>query len=108
MSFFRERLDYYETKNFTIGNKILCSYCGKECKESLQEYDEYDFRLHYYCECEDAKKELEIKEEVLNVNNDARIKVIQLERELPKENSKMVDEINYKHEIELVHKRYRR
>lgn len=106
---FRQKLEYKETASVNLGyDSHFCSYCGKQCKESLEKYDDRDFRSHWYCNCESAVKELEIKEEILNIEHEARIKVSELKRKLPEENSKVIQKIKYEYELQNLNRKYGR
>ena len=59
---------------FLTGYEHICLYCGGEKTQKYEEYESY-----YECDCNDAKKEREIKE-----------KIKQLERTLPNEKFKTV------------------
>ena len=64
---------YIELGRQGLGTHYYCVYCGEELK-SVEKWEDWDYHTYYYCDCEDAKKEIEIMK-----------KIRELERQLPKE-----------------------
>lgn len=69
------------TLTMTDGSTHYCSYCGKKVKINRDGQG--------ICDCEDAKKELEIKEKISALTNDYISKREALEKELPKKKYKL-------------------
>ncbi len=106
---FKQRLEYKETKSIVLGyNSYFCAYCGKQCKESLEKYDDRDMRSHWYCDCESAEKELEIKTEILNIEHEAHIAVFRLKQGMPKENCDITQRLKYEYELKQLQKKFGR
>lgn len=58
--------DNYETKYFSTDRGYVCSYCGNDdliIDDSFDEHENY-FGTRYYCTCEQAKLEQEMKHKI--------------------------------------------
>lgn len=64
------KLNTGEKEFLGIFDNRICLYCGEKMKSKWEDYEKY-----FECDCEDAKKEREI-----------RLKIQKLERELPRPN----------------------
>lgn len=63
----------YNTMTIEInGNKHFCAYCGKELQYDYESGDSlYDEPIHYYhCDCEMAKKEIELQQNIDKLNSE--------------------------------------
>ena len=54
-----------DTKNFNVGAKIFCSYCGKEIKSKDNNFD-------YECNCEESKGEIELENRISELQDEIR------------------------------------
>jgi hypothetical protein len=60
-----------ETKTFNVGNTYYCSYCLNEAKLDMDiDYD--SIVAEYYCDCDNANKELRIKDKKLELEIELR------------------------------------
>lgn len=72
---------YIELRKPRVGIEYRCVYCGKEL-QTKDEWDELELTRYHYCDCEDAKKEREL-----------RSKIRDLEHQLPKPKYEIGQEI---------------
>ena len=61
----RATLDIY-TKHLRANGKTYCAYCGKEINPDI-EIDHGETTEYYHCHCEDALKEIEIKQKIKEI-----------------------------------------
>lgn len=52
----------YNTQHLDYKGKKICAYCGKELKQDESWDDGYPDETFYHCDCEDAKKEIELQQ----------------------------------------------
>lgn len=77
---------------FPLGER-RCAYCGKVIEPDT-EWDDYESYEYYHCDCEDAKKEIEISLQIRSVENEYIDKLRELKRQMP--------EPKYKAEMKTV------
>lgn len=51
-----------DTRTVTVNGEIHCVYCGKKIEPDT-EIDHHETYSYYHCDCEDAKKEIFIRQE---------------------------------------------
>lgn len=73
-----------DTKCIELYGKHYCAYCGEEL-EAYREIDHYDVTEYYCCECDDAKLELKLQDEI----RELKYKISCIEYEFPKERYKI-------------------
>lgn len=59
------------TETFEVNYNHFCFYCLKEAKEEKETYY-HDTTYSYYCDCENAKKELVIQDKQLHLELELR------------------------------------
>lgn len=98
-------MGYSITEIKRIHNKVLCVHCGEECKLHTGSYHRNE-EDEYYCKCEGALKEKEIRKQ----QSELRDKVRQLEydaKQLIKANEGILNKKMYEVELEQLNKKYR-
>jgi hypothetical protein len=104
-----------ETKTFTLGERVkvnsygdydhvhYCSYCGDKAKRKdigSSHNHRWEEDIIFYCGCENAMKEIEIKNKMSEHKN----KLFYLERDLKEmeklENNEIVNTMKYKKELD--------
>ena len=74
----------YNTQYIHHKGKVYCAYCGKELIED-NTTDHYEIvEQYYHCDCEDAKKEISIKQEIQKVTKEYDNKIYELKKSIPK------------------------
>ena len=72
----------YDTKHFqtyrkegsvTVFDKAYCVYCGKEIQPDT-EIDHHETCDYYHCDCEDAKKEIALQQDIERLDRELRVK----------------------------------
>ena len=86
-------MNYYDTEHVQIGLKRYCVYCG-EIVLHESEYDDREKLHYYYCNCEGAKLEIEMKE-LKNKLNEFKY------------DSRYFDNLRYDHELECLQDKYK-
>ena len=81
----------YNTKNIELDGKKYCAYCGSEIKPDTEWDEHYDYS-YYHCDCEDALKEIEIHEKMVEVERE----LSNLRAMMPKPKYKLVTETSIK------------
>ncbi|WCS68194.1 hypothetical protein Goe21_00840 [Bacillus phage vB_BsuM-Goe21] len=95
------------TQTFKIGIEVYCSYCGEKAKEDWSWNNHRPAKQYFYCDCDNAKKEIDFHKESLKINREAEIKISELERSLPKVNQEMINERQYEFELSNLKKKYK-
>ena len=75
----------YDTAHVSNGEKVFCSYCGKEI-EPFTTWDEYEGEDWYHCDCADARKEFELNKQYTELQDRIR----ELEKQYPKQRYRLV------------------
>lgn len=102
----------YETKTFRLGSEQHCAYCGKIAQKGIKkgEFDD-DVISYYYCNCENAKAEIELQQEIENLKRNYNKKLIEIMDKYESKttiNRELVEEMKYKYEIKLLNQKYRK
>lgn len=95
--------NYYNTAVEKIGGVNYCIYCCKPALEKIiyghphnNDPDEY----YYWCECDGAKAELEMRERIQAIRNEYGCRVVR--------NSEGLNEIRYQLELKILNNKYMR
>jgi hypothetical protein len=80
---------------------VFCSYCGKEIKDTGRYYDR-DYYENYECDCEGAKKEIELTKEADSlINKGENIKNYEIPYHIDKLSKNEIRKIRLEQEIKF-------
>ena len=70
------------TRALEINGHKFCAYCGEQIPfDEIWDKDTRISEYFYHCDCEDAKKEIEIKKKIRSLETE----IISLKRDFPRE-----------------------
>jgi len=73
-----------------------CVYCGKEAIEDF-EFDEYTRYVYHFCDCETAKRELEIYDQIDELKN-----------KIPTDDTVVCEKIRFEAEMKKIQRNFPR
>lgn len=95
-----------KTTTFNLGNTHYCSYCGCEAKEHWTWSNHRPDKLIHFCGCENAKKELEIRNKIADVESEASEQVNWLKKKMPEFNETIINKMKYEHHLKRLKREF--
>ena len=71
------------TENIVVNGDVCCAYCGRKIKPDT-EIDHHEVTEYYHCDCEDAKKEIYVRQERKKIMDEYRRNIEWLDSQYPK------------------------
>ena len=77
-----------DTEAIKVNGEIHCAYCGKKIEPDT-EIDHGDTYDYHHCDCEDARLEIQLKNDIKFLDADYKRRRFELENRLPKRKYKV-------------------
>lgn len=117
----------YKTDTFTLGERektnerafgggfvsqeiYYCSYCGKKATLKDVGYSHnhrWEEEIIHFCDCEDAKTELMIKEKIAKLEREVFVEKSKLKDLAEKKNNKIVNKMKFENEVKKLKEKYK-